>query len=242
MAVLKTIQLRKVFGQGDTQVEALKGIDLEIQAGEYVAIMGRSGSGKSTLLSQLGGVDTPSSGQVLLEGKDLAAMTDDERTLLRRRRIGFIFQAFNLLPILTALENVALPLELDGIPARTAKERASKLLTQVGLGERMTHLPGALSGGEQQRVAVARALAIEPAILLADEPTGNLDSATGEKLTGILRQLVDKEGQTIVLVTHDPKVAELADRIIYVVDGRVASEEGEPPRREAKAKSSANGR
>ncbi len=227
--VLETRQVRKSFGEGEAAVEALKGVDIGVASGEMLAIMGRSGSGKSTLLTLLGGVDIPTSGQVLLESKDLANMTDDERTLIRRRRIGFVFQAFNLLPILTAEENVSLPLELDGISTSEARQRAAKTLELVGLTARRTHLPGKLSGGEQQRVAIARALVIEPAILLADEPTGNLDSANGKRITSVLRDLVDQHGQTIVMVTHDPAVAEQADRVIYLSDGRVDREETNRP-------------
>ena len=227
--VLETRQVRKQFGEGEAAVEALKGVDIGVGGGEMLAIMGRSGSGKSTLLTLLGGVDVPTSGQVLLEGKDLAAMTDDQRTLIRRRRIGFVFQAFNLLPILTAEENVSLPLELDGVPMAQARQRAAKTLELVGLTARRTHLPGKLSGGEQQRVAIARALVIEPAILLADEPTGNLDSANGKRITTVLRELVDQHGQTIVMVTHDPAVAEQADRVIHLSDGRVEREETNRP-------------
>jgi putative ABC transport system ATP-binding protein len=225
MYVLETRELRKSFGEGEAAVEALRGVNIGVQAGEMLAIMGRSGSGKSTLLTLLGGVDVPSSGQVLLEGTDLATLGDDDRTLIRRRRIGFVFQAFNLLPILTAEENVALPLELDGIPSKLAHERARKMLELVGLAGRRTHLPGKMSGGEQQRVAIARALVIEPAILLADEPTGNLDSANSKRITEVLRELVDQHGQTIVLVTHDPVVAEHADRVIHLLDGRVERED-----------------
>jgi putative ABC transport system ATP-binding protein len=225
MYVLETRQVRKSFGEGDAQVEALRGVDLGVSTGEMLAIMGRSGSGKSTLLTLLGGVDVPTSGQVLLEGVDLATLADDQRTLIRRRRIGFVFQSFNLLPILTADENVALPLELDGMASAKARDKAGSMLELVGLEKRRSHLPGKLSGGEQQRVAIARALAIEPAILLADEPTGNLDSNTGKRITSILRDLVDQHGQTLVLVTHDPLVAEHADRVIYLADGQIEREE-----------------
>lgn len=224
-AVLETRQLRKVHGEGEAQVEALKGVDLVVRRGEMLAIMGRSGSGKSTMLTLLGGVDVPTSGQVLLEGRDLATMTDDERTLVRRRRIGFIFQSFNLLPILTAEENVALPLELDGVSVKQARERANEMLQLVELGKRTQHVPAKLSGGEQQRVAIARALAIKPAILLADEPTGNLDSNNGKKVIQMLRKLVTEQGHTIIMVTHDPLVAALADRVIYLFDGQIDREE-----------------
>jgi putative ABC transport system ATP-binding protein len=223
--VLETRQLRKTFGEGDAAVEALRGVDLGVTAGEMLAIMGRSGSGKSTLLTLLGGVDVPTSGQVLLEGRDVAAMSDDERTIVRRRRIGFIFQSFNLLPILTAEENVSLPLELDGKPSDKARQAAIEKLELVGLAARRHHIPGKLSGGEQQRVAVARALAIEPTFLLADEPTGNLDSANSQRVMTLLRKLVDSHGQTIVLVTHDPAVAALADRVIHLSDGQIEREE-----------------
>jgi putative ABC transport system ATP-binding protein len=233
MAVLETRQVTKVYGEGDTKVEALRGVDLQVAEGEMLAIMGRSGSGKSTLLTLLGGVDVPTGGQVLLEGKDLSAMTDDQRTLIRRQRIGFVFQAFNLLPIFTAEENVSLPLELDGMPSAAAKKRAFEKLELVGMGKRKDHIPGKLSGGEQQRVAIARALAIEPAILLADEPTGNLDSANGERVTAMLRRLVEEHHQTIVLVTHDPLVAAQADRVIYLADGLVEREEINRPNRPA---------
>jgi putative ABC transport system ATP-binding protein len=225
MAVLETRGVTKVYGTGDAQVHALRGVDVQVAEGEMLAIMGRSGSGKSTLLTILGGVDTPTEGQVLLEGKDLSAMTDDQRTLIRRQRIGFVFQAFNLLPIFTALENVSLPLELDGMNQAEARRRALEKLELVGMGKRKDHIPGKLSGGEQQRVAIARALVIEPAILLADEPTGNLDSVNGEKVTTMLRNLVETHNQTIVLVTHDPGMATKADRIIYLADGHVDREE-----------------
>lgn len=221
MYVLETRELRKTFGEGEALVEALRGVDMGVRRGEMLAIMGRSGSGKSTMLTLLGGVDVPTSGQVLLEGTDLASLTDDQRTMMRRQRIGFIFQQFNLLPILTAEENVALPLELDGVSAADAHRRAAEMLELVGMGSRRSHIPGKLSGGEQQRVAIARALVIKPAILLADEPTGNLDSVNGKRVTRMLRNLVDEHGQTIVLVTHDPIVADQADRIVHLLDGMV---------------------
>lgn len=223
--VLETRDLRKSFGEGDTVVEALRGVSLGIRRGEMLAIMGRSGSGKSTLLTLLGGVDIPTSGQVLLEGVDLATMTDDQRTIVRRRQIGFVFQSFNLLPILTAEENVALPLELDGIAAATARKTAAEMLELVGMGARKDHIPGKLSGGEQQRVAIARALAIKPTFLLGDEPTGNLDSNNSKRVMTLLRRLVEEHNQTMVLVTHDPAVAAQADRVIHLLDGQIEREE-----------------
>ncbi len=220
--ILEARELSKTYGAGETRVEALRDVNLQISGGEIVAIMGPSGSGKSTLLSLLGGVDTPSSGQVLLEGVDLSTRDDNQRTLIRRRRLGFIFQAFNLLPILTAVENVALPLELDGIPSSEARRRALEALDQVDLAARRSHFPGMLSGGEQQRVAIARALVIQPALLLADEPTGNLDSTNGQRIMELLRILVDEHQQTIVMVTHDVDIGRAANRVIRLRDGRVA--------------------
>ncbi len=219
--VIEARDLCKSYGSGETRVAALRNVDLTISRGEIVAIMGPSGSGKSTLLSLIGAVDAPSSGKVLLEGVDLSTLDDTERTLIRRRSLGFVFQAFNLLPVLSALENVALPLELDGVPTSAARRRALAALEQVGMQQRHNHLPGMLSGGEQQRVAIARALVIQPAVLLADEPTGNLDSANGQRITELLRALVDEHQQTIVIVTHDVEVGAIAGRIIHMRDGRL---------------------
>ncbi len=227
MSLIEALGLKKTYHTGEVGVEVLRGIDLEVGQGEFVAIMGPSGSGKSTLLHLLGGIDVPSAGRVILDGEDLSTLGDDGRTLLRRRRLGFIFQTFNLLPTLTAEENVALPLELDDVPTPEARERATQVLELVGMSHRRDHVPGKLSGGEQQRVAVARALAIEPLMLLADEPTGNLDSANGQQVTALLRGLVDEYGQTIVMVTHDAAVAALADRLVQLRDGLVVSD-GQP--------------
>jgi putative ABC transport system ATP-binding protein len=228
MCVLETRGVTKSYGTGEVLVEAVRGVDLRVRRGEFLAIMGPSGSGKSTLLSLLGGIEPPTSGHILLEGVDLATLNDDQRTLLRRKRVGFIFQLFNLLPILTARENVALPLELDAVPAAEAKRRASEMLEMVGMSSRSDHVPGALSGGEQQRVAVARALAIQPAILLADEPTGSLDRANGQRLMKLLRRLVDQNRQTMVVVTHDAAVASQADRLLHFCDGQVADADDSP--------------
>jgi putative ABC transport system ATP-binding protein len=228
MSLIAVQQVTKSFGSGDVQVDVLKAIDLQIQVGEFVAIMGPSGSGKSTLLSILGGIEPPSTGQVLLEGKDLASLTDDDRTRVRRRRIGFIFQAFNLISTLTALENVCLPLELDGMSRHEASKKALECLTLVEMHPRAGHIPSKLSGGEQQRVAIARALAIKPAIILADEPTGNLDSRQGIRVTQLLRDIVKTHGQTIVMVTHDANVAKSASRLVLLRDGQIESDQPQP--------------
>lgn len=220
MYVLETRSLRKNYGaEGAVCVHALRGIDLQVRKGELLAIMGPSGSGKSTLLHILGGVETPSSGQVLLEGVDLATLNDDQRTIMRRERMGFIFQSFNLLPAFTAEENVALPLELGGMSSSEARRRAAHSLDLVRMSHRRNHVPSTMSGGEQQRVAIARALVMQPALLLADEPTGNLDSANGRQVTALLRRLATQQEQTIVMVTHDASVAAQADRLVRLRDG-----------------------
>lgn len=226
--VIEARELTKVYG-GEVPVHALRGITLDVARASFVAIMGPSGSGKSTLLHILGALEPPTEGRLLLEGTEIGSLSDDERTLLRRRRIGFIFQQFNLLPIFSTVENVALPLRLEGVGESEAHRRAAEVLSSVGLDNRKHHLPSQLSGGEQQRVAVARALITNPAIILADEPTGNLDSANGERLIAMLRQLVDHQGQTLVLVTHDPAVASQADRVIHVRDGLIAEDADQRP-------------
>jgi putative ABC transport system ATP-binding protein len=215
--------LTKVFGSGESAVEALRGLDFEVHAGELVAVMGRSGSGKSTLLHLLAGLDRPSGGSVHIGGRDLVALGDDELALLRRRQVGVIFQDFNLLDVLTAEENVALPLALDGVAPAEARRRAGRALAHVGLAQRARHRPAAMSGGERQRVAVARALAIEPLVLLADEPTGSLDSASGAGVMALLRALVDEYRHTVVLVTHDANHGALADRLVVLRDGRACA-------------------
>ena len=225
------IEARKVckqFGDGEARVEALRGVDLTVSRGEFLAIMGPSGSGKSTLLHVLAGVDPPSDGHVFFEGEDLALLGDYRRTLLRRRQIGFIFQSFNLLPTLSAEENVAFPLLLDGVRSAEAQRRAREALEVVRMGHRCNHIPGKLSGGEQQRVAIARALVIKPAVLFADEPTGNLDSASGQRVLALLQQLVADEHQTIVLITHDPAVANRAHRVLHLRDGLLESDAPPP--------------
>jgi len=214
--------LTKVFGTGDTRVEALRGVDLDVRTGEFLAVMGPSGSGKSTLLHLVGGLDRPTSGTVRVAGDELSAMEDDDLTLLRRRRIGFVFQFFNLLPILSAAENVSLPLIIDGVRESEATRRAVAAMELVGVAHRAGHRPGSLSGGEQQRVAIARALVTDPVFLLADEPTGNLDSTMGDQVIALLRRVCDEHRQTIMMVTHDARAAETADRLVTLRDGLVA--------------------
>ncbi len=213
----------KTYRQGAKEVYALRDVSFRIEAGEFLSIMGPSGSGKSTLLNLIGGLDQPTTGEVFIDNRPLHGISDDELTLIRRRRVGFIFQFFNLLPILTAIENVSLPLLLEGIPFSRVKGKAASLLEQVGLGERKEHRPEQLSGGEMQRVAIARALITDPAVLLADEPTGNLDSHTSEEIFLLLAKLNEK-GQTIVMVTHDPKAAAYGARIITLRDGTLSED------------------
>ncbi|MHC4974283.1 MAG: ABC transporter ATP-binding protein [Planctomycetota bacterium] len=217
--------LEKSFGEGATRVAALAGVDLAIPAGEFLAIMGPSGSGKSTLLHLMGGLDAPTKGRVTVEDADLAQLDDDRLTVLRRRRIGFVFQAFNLVQVLTARENTALPLLIDGLAEGKADERALAAMDRVHVAHRADHRPGELSGGEQQRVAIARALVTEPAVVLADEPTGNLDRRTGDHVLTLLRELCGAHGQTVVIVTHDPRDAARADRIVRLEDGRIVDEQ-----------------
>jgi len=220
--------LSRVFGEDATRVEALRGIDLCVHVGEFVAVMGPSGSGKSTLLHLIGGLDTPTSGTVRVRGQDLGSMSDDDLTQLRRRHIGIVFQAFNLLHVLTAEENVALPLIIDGADEAEAHRRARAALARVGIDKRCAHYPAELAGGEQQRVALARALCTDPVLLLADEPTGNLDSRNSEQIIALLRRLVDEHGQTVVMVTHDAGHAAMADRLITLRDGAVEDEQAMP--------------
>ncbi len=215
--------VRSVVEGGERRV-ILDGVDLELKRGEFVALLGRSGSGKSTLLNLIGGLDRPDSGEIRIEGSRVDLLDETARTVLRRRRIGFVFQAFNLIPTLTVLENVLLPLDLDGGADRAGRERARELLAAVGLVERAASFPDRLSGGEQQRVAVARALVAEPAIVLADEPTGNLDHVTGEEVLGLLQRLVPDRGATLLMVTHSNDAAARASRVVVLDDGRVVEE------------------
>jgi putative ABC transport system ATP-binding protein len=222
--ILEANGLNKQYVLGEVIVNALQNVDFLVQKGEFVAIMGPSGSGKSTLLHLLGGLDVPSEGNVSLAGHRLSLLEDDEVTILRRRQVGFVFQFFNLLPTLTALENVALPLLLNGARRREYDGQALKMLRIVGLEDRAKHKPSQLSGGEQQRVAIARAMVMEPQILLTDEPTGNLDTVAGDRLLKLLRKTCDEYGQTIVMVTHDPNAASFADRVVFLLDGQVVNE------------------
>jgi putative ABC transport system ATP-binding protein len=222
--MIRCIDVRKVYRQGENEIIALDGVSLDIARGEFAVIMGPSGSGKSTLLHLIGGLDRPTSGELLVDQRLVGQMADDQVTLFRRTKIGFIFQFFNLLPTLTALENVTLPFVLDGRSKEEREQRAKTLLAKVGLESRKDHLPEEMSGGEIQRIAVARALAFDPPILLADEPTGNLDSKTGESILSLLRQINRENGCTIVMVTHSQEAAGYGDRTIFFRDGKVEKE------------------
>ena len=227
-AAIRAVDLTRTFEVGETIVEALRSINLEVERGQFVALVGPSGSGKSTLLNLVGGLDRPTGGQLWVDGVELSASKEKALTEHRRRRVGFVFQSFNLLPRLTAIENVALPLMFVGASERERVERAEQLLAQVGLSDRLEHRPTQLSGGEQQRVAIARALVNRPAIVLADEPTGNIDTTTGAEIMDLLRRLNREQGVTLLLVTHDPEAAGFADRVIQLRDGRIAGGEVAP--------------
>ena len=224
MSILQVQSVRKRYQLGKVSVDALAGIDFGVNRGEFVAIMGPSGSGKSTLLHLLGGLDQPSEGEVTLAGKKLSLLNDDQITLVRRRSVGFIFQFYNLVPTLTAEENIALPLLIDGKHPADYRSRIDQLLALVGLTDRKNHKPDQLSGGQQQRVAIARAFVTQPSIVLADEPTGNLDSRSGQEILNLLRRSCDEMGQTIVMVTHDTKAASYADRVVFLKDGRIVDQ------------------
>lgn len=219
MDILKTTNLKKYYGSGDTTVKALDGVNLSVKDGEFAAIVGTSGSGKSTLLHMLGGLDRPTSGSVEVEGKNIFSLKDDALTIFRRRKIGFIFQSYNLVPVLNVYENIVLPIELDG--NRLDKNHINNIIETLGLSEKVNNLPNQLSGGQQQRVAIARALASKPAIILADEPTGNLDSKTSLDVMGLLKITSECFSQTIVMITHNEEIAQMADRIIRIEDGRI---------------------
>jgi putative ABC transport system ATP-binding protein len=224
MGILQIDELSKQYGEGETAVVALDRVSAKIARGEFVAVMGPSGCGKSTLLHLAGGLDRPSGGRVLIEGTDLSTLKDPEVAAIRRRKIGFIFQFFNLIPILDAVENAALPLTLDGVSPAQAREKARHWLEKVGLAKRDGNRPDQLSGGQQQRVAIARALVAEPALVLADEPTGNLDSRASEELAAVLRQVASEWGRSVLMVTHDARIAAYADRILFLKDGRLVDE------------------
>ncbi len=221
MTILQTKDLRKIYGAGDTEVRALDGVDLTVEKGEFVAVVGTSGSGKSTLLHMLGGLDRPTSGTVTVDGREIFALKDEELTIFRRRKIGFVFQNYNLVPVLNVYENIVLPIQLDG----RAEDRGyvDQIIETLGLEKKLRSLPNNLSGGQQQRVAIARALAAKPAILLADEPTGNLDSKTSQDVMGLLKVTSQRFAQTIVMITHNEEIAQMADRIIRIEDGRITS-------------------
>ena len=221
MSILETKDLRKIYGSGDTEVKALEGVNLNVENGEFVAIVGTSGSGKSTLLHMLGGLDRPTEGSVTVDGKDIFALKDEELTIFRRRKIGFVFQSYNLVPVLTVYENIVLPIQLDG--RKVDEKFIGQIVKTLGLDGRLDALPSQLSGGQQQRVAIARALAAKPAIILADEPTGNLDSKTSQDVLGLLKVTSQKFSQTIVMITHNEEIAQMADRIIRIEDGRIVS-------------------
>lgn len=221
MVILETRDLKKQYGTGETAVHALAGVNLSVENGEFVAVVGTSGSGKSTLLHMLGGLDRATSGKVYVDGKDIFALKDEELTIFRRKKIGFVFQSFNLVPVLSVYENIVLPLQLDGKTVDNAF--IGEIAEALGLKEKLNVLPNQLSGGQQQRVAIARALATKPAILLADEPTGNLDSRTSQDVMGLLKTTSTKFAQTIVMITHNEEIAQLADRIIRIEDGRIVT-------------------
>ncbi|MCM1038597.1 MAG: ABC transporter ATP-binding protein [Ruminococcus sp.] len=222
MKILETKQLKKYYGAGDTQVKALDGVDLSIEEGEFTAIVGTSGSGKSTLLHMLGGLDYPSEGSVIVDGRKIFDLNETELTIFRRRQIGFIFQSYNLVPILSVYENIVLPLELDG--KEIDKAFVNDIVQTLGLTEKLLNLPGQLSGGQQQRVAIARALVTKPSIILADEPTGNLDSRTTQEVLGLLKLTGEQFCQTIVMITHNETLAQLCDRVIHIEDGKIVDD------------------
>jgi putative ABC transport system ATP-binding protein len=219
--IVRTVDVKKVYQMGKVEVLALRGINLEIEEGEYLSIMGPSGSGKSTLFNMIGGLDKPSTGRVYIDEVDIAQLDAYELAWLRCRKIGYIFQTFNIIPVMTALENVTLPMIFAGMTADESRDKGVELLKKVGLGDRVTHKPFELSGGQQQRVAIARAMANDPAIILADEPTGNLDLNTGQEIIGLLKQMNGESGVTIITATHDTKMLKASDRIVWIRDGMV---------------------
>ena len=221
MTILQTKDLRKIYGAGETEVRALDGVDLSVEKGEFVAVVGTSGSGKSTLLHMLGGLDRPTSGSVTVDGREIFSLKDEALTIFRRRKIGFVFQNYNLVPVLNVYENIVLPIQLDG--KEPDQGYLDQIIATLGLEKKLQSLPNNLSGGQQQRVAIARALAAKPAILLADEPTGNLDSKTSQDVMGLLKVTSQRFAQTIVMITHNEEIAQMADRIVRIEDGRITT-------------------
>ena len=221
MSILETKSLKKIYGTGDTEVRALDGVNLQVENGEFAAVVGTSGSGKSTLLHMLGGLDRPTSGTVMVDGKDIFSMKEEELTIFRRRKIGFVFQNYNLIPVLNVYENILLPIQLDGV--KPDANYIDQIIKTLGLESKLNNLPNNLSGGQQQRVAIARALAAKPAIILADEPTGNLDTKTSQDVMGLLKVTSQKFNQTIVMITHNEEIAQMADRIIRIEDGHIVT-------------------
>lgn len=224
MAILSTSNLKKIYGKGENAVHALDGVTLSIESGEFAAVVGTSGSGKSTLLNMIGGLDLPTAGKVIVDGKELSTLNDEQLTIFRRRKIGFIFQNYNLVPVLNVYENIVLPVELDG--DNVDKKFMDKVVRMLGLDDKQSSMPGNLSGGQQQRVAIARALVSKPAIVLADEPTGNLDSRTSNDVLGLLKATSQQFHQTLVMITHNNEIAQLADRIIRIEDGKIYEKGG----------------
>lgn len=224
MTILSTQDLKKIYGSGESEVHALDGVNFQVEKGEFVAVVGTSGSGKSTLLHMLGGLDRPTSGSVTVDGKDIFTLKDEELTIFRRRKIGFVFQNYNLVPVLNVYENILLPVQLDG--GRPDQTYIQEIIKTLGIASKLDNLPNNLSGGQQQRVAIARALASKPAIVLADEPTGNLDSKTSQDVLGLMKVTSQKFSQTIVMITHNEEIAQLADRIIRIEDGKLCEKRG----------------
>ncbi|MDE6889059.1 MAG: ABC transporter ATP-binding protein [Eubacterium sp.] len=228
MNILETKNLTKVYGKGETAVTALDRVTVAVERGEFVAVVGTSGSGKTTFLNMLGGLDVPTDGKIIVDGRELQTLTDDELTVFRRRNIGFIFQQYNLIPMLNVWENIILPLKMDG--SRPDQEYLMEIVRMLGIYEKLTSTPQQLSGGQQQRVAIARALAVKPALVLADEPTGNLDSRTSQDVLGLLKIMSTRLGQTVVMITHNEEIAQLADRILRIEDGKLAGANAQPDR------------
>ena len=236
MNILEVREMKKYYGEGENQVKALDGVSLSVEKGEFLAVVGTSGSGKSTLLHMMGGLDTPTSGQVVVAGKDISSLSRDELTIFRRRKIGFVFQSYNLLPLMNVYDNIVLPIKLDGI--RPDEVYVDQIIAALGLEEKRLAMPNQLSGGQQQRVALARALAAKPAIILADEPTGNLDSKTSMDVLGLMKTSGERFGQTIVMITHNDEIAQMAGRIIRLEDGRICGQSEQSDRKQKSSQGS----